>query len=408
MKSVATLDSRNTPISAAEFLAQFRGDRARSEAICRPLTKEDCQIQSMPDVSPPKWHLAHTAWFYETFVLRAARADYRPFDDTFAYLFNSYYQSLGTPYPRAKRGVMSRPELERVLEYRHHVDRRIEEFCQAADARTWRRFAPVLELGIHHEAQHQELLFTDIQHILFVNPLRPPYRESETAPRTVVPAMRWIEFDEGIRWIGDEGDGFAFDNERPKHRVFMERYALASRLVTNQEYLAFIDEGGYLKPELWLSDGWDAVRQNRWEAPLYWEKRGDAWWRMSLSGMRPVAASEPVAHLSYYEADAFARWAGKRLPTEAEWEIAASSASGCQEMFEVGWQWTASSYQAYPGYRVPEGAIGEYNGKFMCNQMVLRGGSRFSPPNHLRASYRNFFPAPTRWQCSGLRLAEDR
>jgi ergothioneine biosynthesis protein EgtB len=415
----------------AALAERYRAVRGATEWLCAPLSPEDCQLQSMPDASPAKWHLAHTTWFFETFVLAAAGPGHKPFNETFNYLFNSYYEAVGPRHPRPQRGLLSRPPLEEVYRYRAAVDERVERLLNWIDRERLRELGPVLTLGLHHEQQHQELILTDVQHALSLNPLRPAYREcaenrGADAPRSPG-EVRWIEYPAGLRRVGHGGDGFAFDNESPRHRVFVEGFRLAHRLVTCGEYLRFMDDGGYRRPELWLSDGWAACRAHCWQAPLYWELEGGIWRRFSLFGVRPVDPAEPVCHVSYYEADAFARWAGARLPTEAEWEVAAAAApvaagpegpSLCPRPLAAGttglaqldrdvWQWTASPYVAYPGFRPAAGALGEYNGKFMCNQMVLRGGSCATPRSHLRRSYRNFFPPEARWQFTGLRLASD-
>ncbi|MEK8090434.1 ergothioneine biosynthesis protein EgtB [Thermithiobacillus plumbiphilus] len=405
---------------------RFLAVRGQSEALCAPLAIEDYVIQSMPDVSPPKWHLAHTSWFFETFLLRPHLPGYRVFHPRYAYLFNSYYETIGSFYPRERRGLLSRPNVDETLAYRQHVDAAMMRLMAAADSETLATLTPLLTLGLQHEQQHQELLVTDIKHILAQNPLRPVYRQQHQGPAVATPALQWLEFSGGLQRIGHSGDGFAFDNETPAHTQYVPPFRLASKPVSNGEYLAFIDDGGYRRPEHWLSDGWRAVGREGWNAPLYWFQENGDWWQFTLSGARMIDPDEPVCHLSYYEADAFARWAGRRLPTESEWEVAArdqpceghfadsgrlhpkpASGDGPQQFFGDVWEWTQSPYTAYPGYRPVSGAIGEYNGKFMCNQMVLRGGSCATPPGHIRPSYRNFFPPDARWQFTGLRLAED-
>jgi ergothioneine biosynthesis protein EgtB len=402
----------------------YREVRAATEALCAPLSPEDCAIQSMPDASPVKWHLAHTSWFFETLVLEGVPG-YAAFDPSFRMLFNSYYQSLGETHPRPERGVLSRPSLDRVLAYRRHVD--------AGVLRLLDRGAPasaldVVELGLHHEQQHQELVLTDLKHAFSRNPLRPAYRERVAEPAGRAPPLAWIRGEAGLVEIGHAGAGFAFDNERPRHRVFVEPFEIASRPVTNGEYLDFVRDGGYARAELWLSDGFAALGTRGWRAPLYWEAGEDAHSSFTLAGMAPLRPDEPVCHVSYYEADAFARWAGARLPTEAEWECAAAQAplgghfagSGRRHpapspaagglpaaLFGDVWEWTASAYAPYPGFRPLAGSLGEYNGKFMSSQMVLRGGSCATPERHIRRSYRNFFPPDARWQFSGIRLARD-
>lgn len=378
----------------------FARIRTQSLALAEGLSAEDCQLQSMPDASPVKWHLAHSTWFFETFVLAAVDAAYRPVDPAYRELFNSYYVGIGARAPRAERGLMSRPSLDQVIAYRKTVDARL--LAVLAGSRLDAEMLDRIELGLHHEQQHQELILTDLKHHLSRNPLYPVYR-NEAVVATEIP-MQWLSFAADVHAIGHASDDFAFDNERPRHRVFAEAFALASRLVTNAEYQGFIDDGGYARPELWLSDGWDAVQAGGWQAPLYWFDDGSHY---TLAGRQPRAAAAPVCHVSYYEADAYARWAEARLPTEAEWEIAAQSAASVALMQMAGerWQWTHSAYLPYPGFQPATGAVGEYNGKFMINQMVLRGGSCATPQGHLRTSYRNFFPPATRWQFSGIRLA---
>ena len=424
------IDGDETSGRQARLLADYRRVRSLSVAMAAGLSPEDCQIQSMPDASPVKWHLAHLTWFFETFVLEAEGGDgYEPFDPSFRVLFNSYYVGIGERHPRAERGLISRPSLDRVYEYRAAVDGRMESLLASRDlvAAT----LDVVELGLHHEHQHQELLLTDLKHHLWKNPLRPVYRAAPAAaPSNGVPAMRFVARPEGIGRIGTNADGFAFDNERPRHRVWLAPFAIASRLVVVGEYLRFIEDGGYRRPELWLSDGWDACVRDRWQAPLYWERDADDDWTMfTLNGSRALDPSEPVAHVSYYEAEAYARWAGARLPTEAEWECVAEEHAGAldaahlydgehvhprageasqpMQLYGDVWQWTQSAYLPYPGFETAAGAVGEYNGKFMINQMVLRGGSCATPRGHVRSSYRNFFPPHVRWQFSGIRLARD-
>lgn len=405
------------------LLETYGAVRARTLALADPLSPEDQLLQSMPEASPTKWHLAHTTWFFETFVLAPHAPRYRVFDESFAFLFNSYYEAMGPRLARADRGRLSRPSLAEVHAYRRHVDTALTRALERGDCDE--RALALCELGLHHEQQHQELILTDIKHALAVNPLRPAYGRQVQhdggvpAPRRP-PELR--SFAEGLALVGHEGPRFAFDNEGPRHACFLRAFALASRPVTCGEYLAFMNDGGYERPELWLSDGWHERERERWQAPLYWERRDGAWAQFTLSGVRPVDEREAVAHVSYYEADAFARWAGMRLPTEEEWERAAADqiveghfadeaaphpGTARTGMFGDVWQWTQSAYAAYPGYRPPAGALGEYNGKFMCNQMVLRGGSCFTPPGHVRATYRNFFPPAARWQASGIRLARD-
>ena len=410
------------------LLDQYRAVRARTLELAAPLSPEDQGVQSMPDASPTKWHLAHTAWFFETFVLKPHAPGHRPFDPTFEFLFNSYEAGVGPRPDRARRGELSRPSLAEVLAYRRQVDQAIGRLLETADANP--AVASTITLGLHHEQQHQELLLTDIKHAFGSHPLQPAYHPAARPPtqRTAAaPPLAFQSFEGGVVWIGHQEAGFAFDNEGPRHRCFLDPFAIARRPITCGEYLAFMRDGGYARPELWLSDGWRMVESERWRAPLYWQEPKDGagatgWIVYSLGGLRPVDADEVVAHVSYYEADAYARWAGARLPTEEEWEHAAASlpvsghfadagrlhpAAAAAGMFGDVWQWTRSAYGGYPGYRVPDGPIGEYNGKFMSNQMVLRGGSCLTPAGHVRATYRNFFPPGARWQMSGIRLGRD-
>ena len=425
---------------------RFRAVRSFTTTLAAPLRDEDCVVQSMPDASPTKWHLAHSTWFFETFVLRRALRGYRVFDDAYGFLFNSYYDAVGERHPRPERGLLTRPTLDEVRRYRDHVDNAVAELLANADgparaAQPEVDVAFAVRLGLEHEQQHQELMLTDILHAFSCNPLRPAYRESAVenalpaAEKSSLPLV-WKRYDGGLYSIGhDPADGnFAFDNERPRHRVFLEGFDLATRLVTNAEYLEFIADRGYERPELWLADGFAEVRAHRWTSPLYWEPGTGARSQFGLRGVRPLDPHAPVSHVSFYEADAYARWAGARLPGEAEWEVAAERLrlagnfveSGHLEpialqrggafdetdptalpyqMFGDVWEWTQSPYLGYPGYLPWEGAFGEYNGKFMCNQLVLRGGSCVTSTSHIRASYRNFFPPSTRWQFSGIRLA---
>ncbi len=391
------------------------------------LSPEDQAIQSMPDVSPTKWHLAHTSWFFETFVLGPLDPGYRVFDSAFAYLFNSYYEAVGPRHPRPERGLLSRPTVDAIGAYRDHVTAAVLRLTDTAGDAVWREATPLIELGLHHEQQHQELMLMDIKHVFSVNPLRPAYQAPRPCP---VPscgmAPSWIEFAGGLCEIGHNGRGFAFDNEGPRHKVWLEPYRLASHPVTCGEYLDFIADGGYRRPEFWLSEGWACVQQHAWQGPLYWRADDGKWRIFTLAGERRVEPAEPVCHISYYEAEAFARWAGARLPTEAEWEAAAEGldpeggnqldeagpvrplpADGSAQFYGDVWEWTGSAYLPYPGFVAAEGAVGEYNGKFMCSQMVLRGGCCATPRGHVRASYRNFFYPHQRWQCTGIRLARD-
>ncbi len=414
-----------TPASWAE---RYREVRSFTEELCAPLAVEDFVVQSMPDASPAKWHLAHTSWFFETFVLQKGLAGYRS-DPHYAYLFNSYYIAVGPMHCRPRRGLISRPTVEETYFYRKQIDQLMEQFLASATVEQIEQFAPILELGFHHEQQHQELLLMDLKHLFAQNPLHPVYQPSRPKREANHSPLRWVDFPEGIRSVGHSGTEFSFDNERPRHRVFLEPFQIASRLVTNQEFIEFIEDGGYERPELWLSLGWFFLGEQKWIAPLYWEKQNDEWFSFTLSGLRRVEPEEPVCHVSYFEADAFARWAGKRLPTESEWEVAAADAplagnfveernfhpvplgknpvTPLAQFFGDVWEWTSSAYSPYPGYEAPDGALGEYNGKFMCNQYVLRGGSCATAKNHIRHTYRNFFPPDKRWQFGGIRLAEN-
>ncbi len=381
-------------------VVRFLAVRDLSEQLAAPLSAEDQTVQSMPDASPTKWHLAHTTWFFETFVLRQHAPGYRLFDPAYEYLFNSYYEAVGPRHPRPQRGLITRPGVEEIMAYRRHVTGAMTELLVRGAANV---VAALVELGLHHEQQHQELTLMDAKHMLSLNPLRPAYRQAAHAVVADVAPLDWIHSQGGLVEIGHEGDSFAFDNEGPRHRTWLDPFALASRPTNCGEYLAFIEDGGYRRPEFWLSAGWDCVGQRGWEAPLYWEMKDGRWHVFTLSGLRALQPSEPVCHVSAFEAAAFAKWAGRRLPREAEWEKAAPSLQGTGEV----WEWTASPYVAYPGYREPPGAIGEYNGKFMANQLVLRGGSSATPAGHVRTTYRNFFPPDARWMFGGIRLAED-
>jgi len=386
-----------------ELGARFAAVRRHSLELAAPLSAEDQCVQPMPDASPTKWHLAHTTWFFETLVLAAHGPGYRVHDPRFGHLFNSYYESLGSRHPRPQRGLLTRPSLAEVHAYRAAVDAAMQDFIGAADADTRAAAWPLVELGLQHEQQHQELLLTDIQATLSLNPLAPAMRAGD-APPIAAASPGWVEHRGGEVEVGHAGAGFAFDNETPRHAVRLQPFAIGRRLVTNGEYEAFVADGGYRRPELWLSDGWAQVQAQGWAAPLYWRDGGR---RFSLHGEQPRRADEPVLHLSFYEAAAYAEWAGARLPTEFEWEAAAAALPAPEQCFGVAWQWTRSSYDPYPRFRPWTGAIGEYNGKFMVGQIVLRGSSVATPPGHARPSYRNFFPPAARWQFSGLRLAKD-
>jgi ergothioneine biosynthesis protein EgtB len=406
---------------------RYRRVRARTEALAEPLAPEDCVVQTMPDVSPTKWHLAHVTWFFETFVLRPHLAGYEPLDERYAFLFNSYYVQAGPRHARDQRGYISRPTMSEVYTYRAWVDSHMQRLLESDVPQEL--LEPLVTIGLNHEQQHQELMVTDFKHVFSVNPLRPAYHEPEPLSGVNVPAIEWLEVDEGVYEVGHTGDGFCFDNELPRHRHFLERFALASRLVTNAEFTAFITDGGYERPELWLSMGWATVEARGWKAPFYWEEQDHRRMTHTLGGMRVVDPAEPVCHVSYFEADAYARWAGARLPTEQEWEVAArgepvegnfadadllhpvayrrSEGVRFHQLFGDLWEWTRSQYSPYPGYAAAPGALGEYNGKFMANQFVLRGGSCATPRDHIRASYRNFFPPEACWQFTGIRLARD-
>ena len=428
------------------LLTRFHQIRDFTTSLCAGLEPEDCVVQSMPDVSPTKWHLAHTTWFFETFILKKFSPAYRPEIPQYAYLFNSYYNAAGDMHRRDLRGLISRPTVREAQRYRASIDSHVDKLLSSADEKLLDEIEPILILGFHHEQQHQELLVTDIKHVFAQNPLYPVFREDRarvaatTAPKTggrssATPGsqtspLQFIDFEETIVAIGHDGSRFAYDNEGPRHRALIPAFSLATRPVTNGEYMAFIEDNGYARPEFWLSLGWMTVNEQRWQAPLYWTKHDGGWWNFTLSGFRQVDESEAVTHVSYFEADAYANWAGARLPTEFEWEHAASDCpiegnfvdeenfhprtlftSGddrrLHQMFGDVWEWTRSAYSPYPGYRAAPGALGEYNGKFMCNQYVLRGGSCATSRTHIRRTYRNFFQPEKRWQFTGIRLARD-
>jgi len=389
----------------AAWAQSFRAVRAETERRAAPLSPEDQVVQSMPDASPTKWHRAHTTWFFEQFLLVSNVDGYRVFDERFSYLFNSYYVAAGPRHARPRRGLVTRPDADEVSAFRAHVDAAVARLIEGADTALLEKIIPIIEIGLNHEQQHQELMLTDILHAFAQNPVSPAYDAKWQPPRVNEGKGDFADLPSGIHAIGHDGDGFCFDNEQPVHRVLIEGARVARYLVTNAEWLAFMEEGGYATPSLWLSDGWTAVETEGWTAPGYWQKRDGAWFTLTLAGLKPVDPAAPVCHVSYYEADAFARWAGKHLPSEAEWEVAARLGL-LSDAFGVVWQWTRSAYSPYPGYRAAEGALGEYNGKFMVNQMVLRGSSLATPNGHSRPSYRNFFYPPARWQFSGLRLAD--
>ncbi|HEY9281650.1 MAG TPA: ergothioneine biosynthesis protein EgtB [Eoetvoesiella sp.] len=405
------------------LLTSFNTVRCATTALAEPLSPEDCCVQSMPDASPVKWHLAHTTWFFETFILELFEKNFSPVHPSFRMLFNSYYNGIGDKYPRPQRGLITRPTLAEVKGYRNAVDDRIAVLLRGAangPQEQAEKLVRLIALGMQHEQQHQELMLTDIKHLLSHNPLHPAY--AAATPSAIpddVPPLRWYSFDGGLIEVGHAGSGFCFDNELPRHRQFVEPFALASRLVTNKEYCAFIDAGGYRDPGLWLSEGWEWLHAHAAPIthPLYWEQRDGEWHEFTLRGLQALDGRSAAMHLSYFEADAYARWANARLPTEAEWEHAVSLQCGQKngtpilakapfvQLFDTAWQWTASSYAPYPGYQVPSGAIGEYNGKFMVNQYVLRGASSATPAGHSRVTYRNFFPSHARWQFTSIRLA---
>lgn len=406
---------------------RYRAVRRFTEALCTPLAVEDYVVQTMTDVSPTKWHLAHTTWFFETFVLAPHATGYRPFHPQYAYLFNSYYVQAGERHCRDRRGYLSRPTVEEVYRYRAYVDEHMTRLLETAGTATRQAIEPLVEIGLHHEQQHQELLLTDIKHVFSVNPLRPAYAALQPRPSAPAPPLGWVAFGEGLHTFGHEGEGFAYDNEGPRHRAFLHAFELATRPVTCGEYLAFMDDGGYRRPELWLSEGWATAQAGGWTEPFYWERHDGQWYHYTLSGLRPIDEAEPVCHVSYFEADAYARWVGARLPEEREWELAARSVpvagnfvedghyhpvpavpgEGLLQLFGDLWEWTRSPYAPYPGYEPAPGALGEYNGKFMCNQFVLRGGSCATSRTHIRPTYRNFFPPAATWQFTGIRLARD-
>ena len=421
----ACAEQENTPDK--KLATSYKVVRQLSEQLCQPLEADDYAIQAMPDVSPPKWHLAHTTWFFETLLLKPFLPGYQEVSAQYGYLFNSYYYQIGTMHQRPRRGLLSRPTVDEIYQYRGHVDQHMSVLL---DQRTHEENEEIrlrTEIGLHHEQQHQELFLTDLKYNFSLNPLRPAYCQVKSSPQSRGLAEGWEGNSGGLLEIGYQGDGFCYDNELPRHKVYLAPYKISWGLVTNGDYIEFINAGAYQQVEHWLSDAWQTVQTNNWVAPLYWELIDGAWWHMTLNGMQPVDENDPVCHVSYYEADAFARWRGKRLPTEAEWEqvagklksdgnflhngflrpLPASDDKNNNQFFGDVWEWTQSPYSPYPGYKPQQGALGEYNGKFMCNQFVLRGGSCVTPHDHIRASYRNFFYPKDRWQFSGIRLAED-
>ena len=435
--SLSSPYAEGTASPQQRLLQNYLNVRKESENICAPLEIEDYGIQTMPDVSPPKWHLAHTSWFFETFLLKPYQNNYREYHPQFAQLFNSYYNSVGSYHPRPQRGLLSRPTVEEIYKYRNYVNEQMERLIFEADEESWDEILNRTILGLNHEQQHQELMLTDIKHIFAINPLRPRYRNP---PDSISQAteQQWLSYSGGLVSIGHNNSTFSYDfgydNEGPRHKTYINDFLLSSRLVTNGEILSFIEDGGYDDARLWLSDAWKVVCENNWTSPLYWEKKESDWWNMTLGGMQKLDPNAPVCHVSFYEADAYARWSGTRLPTEAEWETAASTEPVEGNLRETGnlqpvssqqnsgsdrleqiygdvWEWTQSPYCAYPGYRQENSSFsdfsGEYNGKFMSNQMVLRGGSCLTPENHIRATYRNFFYPGDRWQMSGFRLVKD-
>ena len=428
MKTVtATPDQTTTGrYSRERLIARFKQVRQASLDIVAPLEPEDYVIQVMMQTSPTKWHLAHVSWFFETFVLDKVYDDYESMHPQYAYIFNSYYLQTGEPHARSKRGFLSRPTVREVMQFREYINEKVIVFLENATEEQLHEFGPVIEIGNNHEQQHQELMITDFKFMFGQNPLYPVYREQDCPKSSAPGELEWVSFDEGIYEIGNNGEEFTYDNEHPNHREFLEAFEVGDRLITNREFMEFMDDGGYGRSELWLDDGWATVNSEGWEAPLYWCRRDDGWYHYTLAGLRKPDPNEPVTHISYYEADAFARWAGARLPTEAEWEVAAGDRpyegnfvedenfhprplrekeEGLKQMYGDVWEWTKSSYEAYPGYEPLEGALGEYNGKFMCSQYVLRGGSCATSQTHIRKTYRNFFYPDARWQFNGIRLA---
>ena len=406
----------NKPRDAEYWATRYLSIRQHSEALCAPLRTEDYVVQSMPDVSPAKWHLAHTTWFFEQFILKPHCDDYLEFDPQFAFLFNSYYVSMGERHTRAERGLLSRPTVSQIMDYRQHVDGALASWLCELDSKLLANIIPLITLGLNHEQQHQELMLMDIKHVFSCNPLYPAYRDSQSTASDC-PDLEWLEQPGGITLSGAEiNDDFCFDNETPRHQALLQPFAIANRLVSNADWLNFINDGGYSQHQLWLSDGWAWLDENKITAPLYWQQLDGEWFEFSLQGLHPLDLNAPVCHLSFYEAEAYATWAGVRLPTEFEWEAAAPNPSNetantlpnnCNAWYNQVWQWTRSAYSPYPGFKPLGGALGEYNGKFMNNQYVLRGSACVTPPGHSRKTYRNFFYPHMRWQFAGLRIAKD-
>ena len=423
--SIPTIKKERLRFRKEHTLEQYHKVRPFTHHLVEPLETEDFVIQPMENTSPTKWHLAHTSWFFETFVLEKFQSGFKSLHPQYAYFFNSYYLQTGVPFSRANRGLLSRPTVKEVFEYRAYVDEQVQLFIEGCEEELWREVAQVMEIGLNHEQQHQELILTDLKYLLAQNPLLPVYKDQVIAETKAVDEINWVKFEEGIVEIGNKGNEFTYDNEHPRHRTFVQDFELADRLIINREYLEFMNDDGYNRSELWLDEGWSKVNSEEWKAPLYWFKRDDGWFNFTLSGARPIELNEPVTHISYFEADAFARWKECRLPTEQEWEHACSNleikgnfvdddkfhpipekGQGLKQMYGDAWEWTQSSYAPYPGYKPLPGALGEYNGKFMANQYVLKGGSCATSKSHIRKTYRNFFHTDARWQFTGIRLAK--
>ena len=427
LKSTAP-DAETDRFSRDHLITRFKAVRNFTEQLSEPLEIEDYVVQAMENTSPTKWHLAHVSWFFETFLLDKVYDDYESLHPQYSYIFNSYYLQTGKPHTRSKRGLLTRPTVREVYEYRNYVNKEVLNFLEDATDEQLQEYGPVIEIGNHHEQQHQELMITDFKYLFAQNPLLPAYRDIDRPDSDTVGDLNWVSFEEGIYEIGNAGDEFTYDNEHPRHREFLEAFEIGDRLITNEEYMEFMKDGGYDRSELWLDDGWATVNREGWNSPLYWFKKDGDWHHYTLSGVRKVDPNEPVTHVSYYEADAFARWSDTRLPTEAEWEVAAGDlpyegnfveeelfhpralqkeerSKELKQMYGDVWEWTKSAYEAYPGYEPLPGALGEYNGKFMCSQYVLRGGSCATSQTHIRKTYRNFFYPDARWQFNGIRLA---